>query len=190
MADYTSLPSLSSGNIITASYLSELADNLRVISTHSHTGASGMGSASQVSASATSGYVFHHELSNFLVFSQNNWDTGDSSGYIFGAAKKKTLGSAASLNYYVYLYRGAYTMKVMFDNNISNASTTFLLNPGLDPSTLGTIVTAGSSTPQRSAVCNIFFNCPITGSFLLQLNTAANTDFRLIAINIAMTGSY
>jgi len=187
MADYTSLPSLSSGNIITASYLSELADNLRVISTHSHTGASGMGSASQVSASAASGYVFQQELSNFLEFSNTNWDTGDSTGYIFGAAKKKdVLGSAASLSYYVYLYRGAYTMKVMFDNNISSASATFLL----DPSVLGTIVTAGSSTPQRSAVCNIFFNCPTTGSFLLQLNTAANTDFRLIAINIAMTGSY
>ena len=57
MATYIALTSLSTKQVLTASYLDQLNDNLRVISTHDHSGSLGEGATIITSSSAASPFV-------------------------------------------------------------------------------------------------------------------------------------
>lgn len=189
MATYITLPSLSAQQILTASYLNQLNDNLRVISVHDHSGSTGEGSASvQTSGSGASPFLARQWAVAHIAPSQVNWNTDATDGqFIFRNQKNKTSGCSASLSFPVALFSGTYELFIMYSDYLATCPTTVWL--------LGASIASIQvyNTANYNSVCR-FSGIAVasSGSTVLQFTNPSgtgNNEFRLSAWKIRRTGS-
>ena len=186
MPTYITLPSLSANKVLTASYLNQLNDDLRVISLHDHSGSLGEGNTNVTnSGSGASPYTYRYEVICALAPSQTNWsDNIYDLLCLFDQKLRKTLASNASLIYPVALYAGTYQLQVMFNDSVGSGSTKILLG-GASIASIATNFTANNNT-----VCAITgIQIATSGSTTIEFDTASNTNFEIIAFKILRTGN-
>ena len=186
---YTILPSLSPNKVLTASYMNELNDNLRVFSRHNHSASLGEGAAIIRSASAASGLTYRYEAQAHIAPSQTNWSTSTgANSFIFGGKMGKAAGVAASLKFPVGLYSGLYSLWVMFDDSQPAAAggSMRILLEGASVASIDVLNTA-----EQNAVCKIDgIRVNLSASTVLEFTSDANGDAVSISSwKIKRTGS-
>src|SRR3990167_3540552 len=118
MATYIALPSLSTKQVLTASYLDQLNDNLRVISTHDHSGSLGEGATIITSSSAASPFVNRHEITAYFSPSNTAFATFTVTCAVFFGGYMATDGACpASIMYPIGLFSGEYKLELMHEKN-------------------------------------------------------------------------
>lgn len=168
MANYITLPSLSANKVLTASYLNQLNDDLRVISLHNHSGSLGEGAAVIISSSAASPFVYRIEAVIHMVPSQTGFDSfvGATSRF-FERAVGNSGTASQSACFPVSLMPGTYEMTFMTLKSSANGIASAILGG----STIGEFDTyqAGGTVSDGITRATAGFRITTAASYVLQI---------------------
>src|SRR3990167_1057663 len=121
MSTYTTLPSLSANQVVTASYVNGLNENLRVIGRHNHSGSAGEGSSYiAVASSGASGLSYLYEIYTCFAPSQQNFSSSFSGAcYLLLSGLETDTAIPASLKYPVGLFAGIHDVRLLSESGAS-----------------------------------------------------------------------
>ena len=184
---YFTLSALSPIKVLTASYMNDLNENLRIISAHAHSPSLGEGASIVGSTSAACGFVYRQEAQSFLAASVANGGSGISTNNYFGVEfVKDSPGTAASARYPVALHKGTYTLWIFIDDQqAANASARVLLNGA----SIASLATRGSAC--FNAVC-VITGITVANSASMEFEVDSNATggaFYFGAWKLKRTGS-
>lgn len=196
---YIILPSLAAGQVLTASYLNQLNDNLRVVGKHNHSGSAGEGASSlNVSSSAASPYLNRYEIVPYIAPSQTNFSTStQASTILFGMHRQSTTSCPASIMFPVGLFAGVYQLEIMHEMNTDLGIASILVGQ-----TGATACVWGELDQYASAAaCNqktsFTGSIPTSASHVITIRTwgdknvsSAGSIIRFQAMKIRKTGGY
>lgn len=192
MANYISLPSISSNKVLTASYLNQLNDDLRILSLHNHSGSLGEGASDFNVGNSASPFVRRHEIIPFISPSQSNvtlTTTLSACQYFFNAFL--AMASPASALYPLGLVAGTYRVSILHETNTNLGIASVLIGT----SSLGQF--DSYSSPSNIARANFNASIPSSGSYVLTIRasgnkgaSATNSEINYMAIHALWTGSY
>lgn len=179
MATYITLPPLSPGQVLTASYLNQLNDNLRVIGLHNHSGSLGEGSGVIVSGSSASPHTNRYEIICHIAPSQLNFASFSTNAVLFGGFQQSGSSTPACIAFPVSLFAGSYQFILMHEKNsdLGIASLFVGTTAGSSGSVQGEI-DFYSSGQQKNSKTTVSVVIPTTGSYAITLyaNTNKNTS--------------
>lgn len=165
---YVTLPSLSANQVITASYMNQLANNIRVIGLHDHSGSAGEGNVNvTVAASAGSPYVYRQEILFHSAPSQSNFNTSAlDTTYVSFAYRQTDTACPASIMYPLGLFSGTYNVKIMHPKTASLGIASVLIGS----SVLGEI-DMYSATASKNLTSTLSASIPTTASYTFTVRT-------------------
>ena len=195
---YITLPSLSTNKVLTASYLNQLNDNIKVIGAHDHSGSLGEGASTiTVSSSAASPHALRYEFYPFVtVPSSQNFSTmvsqGTTGSTIFGMHIQSGAACPGSAMFPVSLFAGVYKLEILHEKNT---------NLGIASVLVGTSVVGELDEYASVAACNsktsFSASVPTTASYVITLRVDGNKNVsstasvvKFQAAKIRKTGAY
>ena len=189
---YITLPAVSPNKVLTASYLNQLVEDIRVVGRHDHSGSLGEGSTILLSSSAASPYFNRYEIICHSVASQTGFATlTAASNYIFGGYRQ-TSAATASAKWPLGLFAGVYTFELMSETNASLGTASIFLGA----STIGEIDTYSAASAQ-AVISSLTASAPTSGSYVLAITasgkknaSSAGSLIRIQAFKIRKTGVY
>lgn len=194
---YTTLPSISANKVLTASYLNNLNEDLRVISGHNHSGSAGEGASLLLSTSAASPFTSRQEIISHIVPSATNFSIVRPATNIFAAYQQSSATTPASIAFPIGLLGGTYQITLMHEKNtnLGIASLVLAQSVGISPSTASEIDFYGTSLSSNQ-ITKITASIPNSGSYIVMLSacgkknvSSSNSAIRFTAIHLYRTGN-
>ena len=194
MPTYSTLPSLSANQVITASYVNQLNENMRVISKHNHSGSAGEGSQYIAVASAgASELTYAYEVFTCFAPCQQNFSTSFSGAcYLLMSGLQTDTSIPASLKYPIGLFSGIYNAQVLSEQGASLGLASVLIGA----SSLGTF-DMYASTSNGNIFTSLSASVPTSASYILTIRSdgsknasSAGSIVRLRAVYLRRIGDY
>ena len=177
MATYIALPSLSTGQVVTASYLNQLNDNLRVISDHNHSGSAGEGNSVIISGSSASPHTNRYEVICHIAPSSTNFTGFSTNSMLFGGYQQSGTAIVACAGFPISLFAGSYQLQLMHEMGTAMGIASVLLRetPSVAGSSQGAIdmYAAATSFNNRTMLTVVV---PTTGSYVLTIGASGNKN--------------